>query len=343
MVSVIIPHFNDVELLTKNLPKLIEILKKSRLEWELVVADDHSPEESQAALAALVSQYREEGVELMTMDRNKGFGPTVNKAFIQTKGEIVFVLKVDVLPKEQGYFNEILGNFKDKRVFAVSSALESVEEGKKEIRGQGIVLFFRGLFQHFRTRSDFKKWLLTNRSTKKLAYELENNVQNDRKKPEAGLYSAWPDGGSSAYRRDIFLKLGGFDELFAPFYWEDTDLGYRAWKAGFEVRFAPKAVLVHDYREGSIHRYHSDQYLKVLNLRNQWLFVGVNGDFETFLHAVVWSFYHLAVAVKNGNWDLFKALILAKLKLIQVLKSRYERGKYFVKTDEEVLKVFEKI
>lgn len=51
----------------------------------------------------------------------------------------------------------------------------------------------------------------------------------------------------------------------------------------------------------------------------------------------------MMVAVKNGNWDLFKALFLAKLKVFLVLRGRFERGKYFVKTDEEVLKIFETI
>lgn len=336
------PHFNDVELLSKNLPKLIEILKKTKLEWEIVVADDCSPEACQVTLKKLVSSIGETGVRLVVMDKNRGFGPTVNKAFGQVKGETVFVLKVDVLPKEANYFKTILDSFGEK-TFAVSSALESVENGKKEIRGQGVVLFFRGLFQHFRTRDDFAKWLLTNRSTKKLAYELKSDHQNGEKNGKGNLYSAWPDGGSSAYRRDAFVKLGGFDELFAPFYWEDTDLGYRAWKAGFEVRFAATAVLVHNYREGSIHRYHSDHYLKVLNLRNQWLFGGVNSDLGTLIQVFGWSLYHLAVAVKNGNWDLFRALILAKLKVIQVLGGRLARSKYFVKTDVEVLQFFENI
>lgn len=342
MISIVIPHYNDVELLSKNLPKLVEIVEKTKLEWEIVVADDHSPEGGQRTLRELVLGLGDGRIRVTVMGKNSGFGPTVNRAFLEVKGDTVFVLKVDVLPKEAGYFREMLDMFKGK-TFAVSSALESVEEGKREIRGQGIVLFFRGLFQHFRTREDFKKWLLTNRSTRKLAYEYDEVNRDGKKRSPNDLFSAWPDGGSSAYRREVFLKLGGFDSLFAPFYWEDTDLGYRAWKAGYEVRFAPKAILVHNYREGSIHRYHTEKELRVLNLRNQWLFVGVNSDLGTFLQAIFWSFYHLAVAAKNGNWDLFKALILAKLKVVQLLKGRYERGKYFVKTDAEVLKIFEEI
>lgn len=342
MISIIVPHYNDVELLSKNLPKLVGAIKKSRLEWEIIIADDASPKEALVGLRKLVHEFEEGKVRLIEAKKNVGFGPTVNRAFLTTSGEIVFVLKVDVLPKEVGYFAEILKGFDDPGVFAVSSALESVEDGKREIRGQGVVLFFRGLFQHFRTRGDFRKWLLTNRTTRKLAFEMDQKKE-DVEKNGHGNYSAWPDGGSSAYRRSIFLRLGGFDSIYAPFYWEDTDLGYRAWRAGYKVLFASKGVLTHDYREGSIHRYHSDRYLKVLNLRNQWLFAWVNSDIKTLFKSIIWTPYHMAVAVKNGDFDLFKGLISAKLKLVVILKARYERSKYFVKTDDSVLHFFENI
>lgn len=342
MISIIVPHYNDVELLGKNLPKLIEIVKKSHLEWEIIIADDASPKEAIVGLRELVSRFKGDKVSLIEAEKNAGFGPTVNQAFLEAKGDIVFVLKVDVLPKEVGYFAQILKGFDDPDVFAVSSALESVEDSKREIRGQGVILFFRGLFQHFRTRDDFRKWLLTNRTTRKLAFEIDKKHEGGEKNGESN-YSAWPDGGSSAYRRNIFLKLGGFDLIYAPFYWEDTDLGYRAWRAGYKVLFASKGLLSHNYREGSIHRYHSEHYLKVLNLRNQRLFAWVNGDIDTLFKSMIWTPYYMAVALKNGDFDLFKALILAKLKLPWILKARYERGRYFIKTDDDVLRFFENI
>ena len=45
-----------------------------------------------------------------------------------------------------------------------------------------------------------------------------------------------------------FLELGGFDSLLAPFYLEDTDLGYMAWKRGWKVLYQPKSVVYHEHR-----------------------------------------------------------------------------------------------
>jgi GT2 family glycosyltransferase len=50
------------------------------------------------------------------------------------------------------------------------------------------------------------------------------------------------------YRRDVFDRLGGFDEGLWP--GEDVDLDYRATRAGFCHRFNPRAVIYH-YRPAS--------------------------------------------------------------------------------------------
>ena len=53
---------------------------------------------------------------------------------------------------------------------------------------------------------------------------------------------------SCAFDRDKFLELGGFDPLLAPFYLEDTDLGYMAWKRGWKVLYQPRSVVFHEHR-----------------------------------------------------------------------------------------------
>jgi N-acetylglucosaminyl-diphospho-decaprenol L-rhamnosyltransferase len=60
--------------------------------------------------------------------------------------------------------------------------------------------------------------------------------------PEAGG-TLYLHGAAMIVRRDIFLKLGGFDPLF--FYQEDNDLSYRAWRAGYTCWFEPRAEVYH--------------------------------------------------------------------------------------------------
>jgi GT2 family glycosyltransferase len=49
----------------------------------------------------------------------------------------------------------------------------------------------------------------------------------------------------------LFRQLGGFDDLHAPAYYEDTDLAFRVRQAGKKVLYQPQAVVVH--HEGVSH------------------------------------------------------------------------------------------
>ncbi|HBK07404.1 MAG TPA: glycosyl transferase family 2 [Acetobacteraceae bacterium] len=51
-------------------------------------------------------------------------------------------------------------------------------------------------------------------------------------------------------RRELLFRLGGFDEAFAPAYYEDVDLCFRITQAGYRVVYDP-AVVVHHVEYGS--------------------------------------------------------------------------------------------
>ena len=58
---------------------------------------------------------------------------------------------------------------------------------------------------------------------------------------EDGYYATCNMG----YRRSVLEELDGFDERFRQPYGEDTDLAWRAIKAGARTRFEPEAVVYH--------------------------------------------------------------------------------------------------
>lgn len=51
---------------------------------------------------------------------------------------------------------------------------------------------------------------------------------------------------SAFFRKEVFEQLGGFDEDYY-LYWEETDLAWRTWLAGYQVLFAPNIVVWHAY------------------------------------------------------------------------------------------------
>lgn len=81
-------------------------------------------------------------------------------------------------------------------------------------------------------------------------------------------------GASIMIRRDLWEELGGFDELFAPAYCEDSDLAFQVRKAGYKVMYQPLSVVVHfegksngtDLSSG-VKKYQIENNLK---LRKKW-------------------------------------------------------------------------
>jgi GT2 family glycosyltransferase len=53
-------------------------------------------------------------------------------------------------------------------------------------------------------------------------------------------------GAAFVIRRDLFERLGGFDESFF-LYMEDTDLSWRARLAGYRCICVPSSIVFHDY------------------------------------------------------------------------------------------------
>lgn len=301
MISVVVPNFNCGERLAKNLPKLLELLKKSRLEYEVILVDDASTDDS---LKSLFTFTRRRLVKVIINEKNEGFGMTVDRGIRAAKGEIVFVLNaIDILPENPDYFKIMLSHFKDPKVFSVA-ALKRDQEN----HGCGEIYFEKGFFLH-----------------------RKGNFQSK--------FSAWADGGSQALRRDYYLKIGGFDPLYR-FYWEDTDLGYRAWKAGYEIHFEPKAVLLHQKSAGPIAKYFSEKQRRIMNLRNQFIFTWKNADVKYLLRYFLWESYHATVALKNWDWDFFRAYWQAMFQWPRILMTRWKQKKVTKLTDDLVLEHF---
>lgn len=52
-------------------------------------------------------------------------------------------------------------------------------------------------------------------------------------------------GAALMVRKDLWDQIGGFDDRFAPAYYEDTDLCFEIRRRGYKVYYQPKSVVVH--------------------------------------------------------------------------------------------------
>ena len=222
-ISIIIPNYNGAELLKKNLPKVTDAISNYKESIEIIVVDDCSTDSSMEILKKL------NGIRIIRNERNLGFSSTVNNGVRNASGEIVVLLNTDVKPEKE-FLIPLLNHFNDEKIFAVGCKDKSIENGKTVLRGRGVGMWKKGFLIHSRG-------------------EVDKNT------------TLWVSGGSGAFKKSIWEKLGGFDELYSPFYWEDIDLSYRAIKSGYKILFEPKSVVIHEHQKGAIKRKYSPSHI----------------------------------------------------------------------------------
>lgn len=74
-------------------------------------------------------------------------------------------------------------------------------------------------------------------------------------------------GASLLIEKELFFQLGGFDERYAPAYWEDADLAFRVREVKRKVFFQPRSVVIH--HEGVSHGVEIDNGIKAYQAVNQ--------------------------------------------------------------------------
>jgi len=94
MVSVIAPTYNEAENIRQFISDVSEVLKINRIDGELIIIDDNSPDGTALLARGLQSQYN--NLEVMTRDGSPCLSRAVQEGFGRAKGEIVVVMDADL-------------------------------------------------------------------------------------------------------------------------------------------------------------------------------------------------------------------------------------------------------
>ena len=216
---------------------------------------------------------------------------------------------------ERDFLQPLLDGFTDERVFSVSCQIFFSDPNK--IREEtGLTEFW---------------W---ERGSLRVRHRAEPDIRQ--------LYPcAYGGGGSCAFDRRKFLELGGFDELLAPFYLEDTDLGYLAWKRGWKNLYQPASVVFHEHR-GTIGRRFSEEYIQGVLKKNFLLFAWKNiHDWRRLTGNLVFSWAGALLSWLAGDSSERSSLggiARAALQLPGAMASRWRIHQLAAVSDTEALR-----
>jgi len=289
-ISIIIPVYKNYQMFYKYL----EINKKYFDGCEVIIMNDY-PEEN------ITKQVKKIYPLAITVNNNKnlGFAGNVNRGVLKATKNYIFLINSDVVLKDDSFIKALEYFKKDQKLFAVGFA-QIEKDGK--IVGSNRGYFNNGLINHSSLSSDI--------------YHLTSNF--------------WAEGGSSIFRKKLFVDLGLLDELYNPFYWEDIDLSYRAWKAGYKVLF-DRNITVEHHHESTIGKYFDKSKVLKIAFRNQLIFLWKNLTDKDLITR------HLLSLPK---FIFIPGFFDALTRLPKILQSRKKAIKLFKKTDKEILGLF---
>jgi dolichol-phosphate mannosyltransferase len=93
MISVVLGTYNEAENITKLIPYILSIFQAEKLDGEIVVIDDSSPDGTGAILRKFEAKYN--NVRLFSRPGKLGHGSAIAEGYRQAHGDMIFSMDTD--------------------------------------------------------------------------------------------------------------------------------------------------------------------------------------------------------------------------------------------------------
>ncbi len=246
------------------------LLAEAGSQHRVMLVDDASTDDT----AEYVRQHYPT-VRLLRLRRNMGFAGAVRAGIAACDTPLFALINTDVQVRP-GFLRAILPHFDRPDTFAVCSRIEL--PGGSQMETGNVAPAFSGILEPYHVA---------------LA------------RPGHILYAG---GASSVFHRARYEALGGLETIYRPLYWEDIELGYRAWRRGWRSLFEPAASVWHERRAWMGRRF-TDAYANETFLKNALLFVWKNvRDPGLLAQHLAYLCARLAKEIMAGEGTLCRAL-----------------------------------
>lgn len=289
-VSIIIPHWNGIEVITECLESIKESTYKN---YEIIVVDNNSEDDS---VEHIKSKYPE--INLVENHINEGYAGGCNRGSEIATGNYLLFLNNDTI-QEQDWLEplvEILD--KNDKVAAVQPKILNYynRELFDYAGGAGGSMDFLG-FPFARGR-------------------IFNEQESDCRQYDLSEEIFWSSGTAFLVRKAAFEKVNKFDDLFFA-HMEEIDLCWRFHLAGYQVVNAPNSVVYHK-NAVSLPMFTEKKYY--LNHRNSLIMLLTNYSVPLSIYVlpIRWALDIVALvyAILFGDWNHIKGIAKAHAWII---------------------------
>jgi len=206
--------------------------------YEILVIDDHSPLDQYRALSEI------ENLRLFRNEEQLGFLRTCNRGAREARGKDLIFLNNDTLVTDH-WIDRLL---ETREAFPNAGLIGSkliFPDGR--LQEAGSLVWSDGTAMNYGYGED--------PSDPRYAFARETD---------------YVSAASVLIQAETFSGIGGFDERYAPAFYEDTDLAFRVREAGMDVVYQPHSIVIHF--GGASHGRDTSGPLKKYQLANQETF-----------------------------------------------------------------------
>ncbi len=267
-VAVIIPNWNGKKWLEICLNSLF---KQTYHAFEIVVVDNGSTDDS----ISYIDQHFPQ-VKVVALRNNKGFAAAINAGVRSVKTDYVAFLNNDT-KADPDWLNELMACAqRNPEIASFCSKLLNYDDRKK-IDGVGIQINEVG-------------------QARSIGWEEKDVGQFEK---ERLIFGA--TGGAALFKREIFLKVGGFDEHYFM-YSEEVDWAFRAQFLGYRSLYSPKAIIYHKHKATSGKRQDMLEYWQFKNM-----YMTIIKNFPTSILLSKWRWLKIILVYFNTIWYQFRS------------------------------------
>lgn len=294
--SVIIPNWNGKKLLDTCLSSVIN------QDAEIILVDNGSTDNS---IDYVEKNYP--SVRLVKLNKNFGFARAINEGVKASDCEYVILLNNDTEVGQDFVKSLIECADLHPEVISVNSKLLNFYD-RKTIDGVGIQINEVG-------------------QARSIGWQVEDG---NRFSKEQYIFGA--TGGASLFRREEFIKLGGFDDSYFM-YSEEVDFAFRAQFLGYKSIYCPKAYVYHKHKASARRKPQHIEYWQFRNMTQTIIKdfpAGILAKKWRWLKIILVHFNTIFYQLKNGYfWAPFLAdfWILVHLPNLLIARGKIQSDK----------------
>ncbi len=251
-VSIIIPNFNGAGLLKQYLPYTVAAAENAGMEYEIIVVDDASTDDS---VAFIEKNYPQ--IIHIKNTTNQGFSFSCNEGMKAAQYDLLLFLNSDV-KLSSDYFENQWQYFEQDDTFGVMGRIMSMDEQRMEDTAR---------FPNF------------------LGYRIKASSFFYSNQNSPSIPTTYLSGANALVDAKKMKAMGGFDPIFSPFYAEDLDLGLRAWRLGWKCYYDHQSVCFHQVST-TTKRHCTKDWVKEIYYRNRFLVHAIHLEGHSF-----WMWY----------------------------------------------------